>query len=373
MAKTLPCFLKECASEPLGTYTLSLHIAAIFIVLGVALLGTALPVIARSHPRWRIPDFGFLIGKTFGTGVILATGMSSACARLRSCDKSDRVRTISTGFVHMMSPAQDVLTSPCLSAEFNENYRAYAGMIALFSALTTHLIQTLAIQHFSTRKGRVKGSTAGDTGAVQAKVPDVASSSTESVNDVTASQTPGVRFDSLADHNYTLSKRADVRHSDDYGEHGQSEHLTVHRHWAENEDHRDSCGHAHASRRHSHSQAGPLPPRLSSAHAINDTTDSHYHTVELGALTTATNIHSDGCCDVDHLLLSHNHRQITAYVLELGIALHSLIIGLTLGVAADAEFLTLLVALSFHQFFEGFALSMTGIWISALGHGRYAL
>ena len=48
-----------------------------------------------------------------------------------------------------------------------------------------------------------------------------------------------------------------------------------------------------------------------------------------------------------------NHSSV--YLLELGIATHSVIIGVALGVAR-AEFDLLLIALVFHQFFEGIAL-----------------
>jgi zinc transporter 1/2/3 len=46
----------------------------------------------------------------------------------------------------------------------------------------------------------------------------------------------------------------------------------------------------------------------------------------------------------------------TAITLEFGTAIHSVLIGLTLGMATE-EFIPLLVAISFHQFFEGLALS----------------
>ncbi|KAJ8331057.1 hypothetical protein QVD99_001140 [Batrachochytrium dendrobatidis] len=55
-------------------------------------------------------------------------------------------------------------------------------------------------------------------------------------------------------------------------------------------------------------------------------------------------------------LMYGGEKQLVVYLLELGIASHSIIIGLTLGVATD-EFTTLLIALCFHQFFEGVALS----------------
>lgn len=48
-------------------------------------------------------------------------------------------------------------------------------------------------------------------------------------------------------------------------------------------------------------------------------------------------------------------HKISTYLLEFGIALHSVLIGVALGVTADT-FIVLLVALSFHQFFEGMAL-----------------
>eukprot|EP00898_Chlorokybus_atmophyticus_P001050 jgi/Chlat1/1946/Chrsp157S02258 len=53
-------------------------------------------------------------------------------------------------------------------------------------------------------------------------------------------------------------------------------------------------------------------------------------------------------------------RQSVTLVLEAGIAFHSVIIGIALGVST-AEFKTLLAALCVHQFFEGFALGATVI------------
>ncbi|KAJ1970437.1 hypothetical protein H4R34_006058 [Dimargaris verticillata] len=49
-------------------------------------------------------------------------------------------------------------------------------------------------------------------------------------------------------------------------------------------------------------------------------------------------------------------RRISTYMLEFGIALHSIFVGLSLGTADGTEFVTLLIALCFHQFFEGIAL-----------------
>ncbi|ORZ02479.1 Zinc/iron permease [Syncephalastrum racemosum] len=56
-------------------------------------------------------------------------------------------------------------------------------------------------------------------------------------------------------------------------------------------------------------------------------------------------------------------RNVGTLMLELGIVMHSIIIGITLANTGEDEFTTLLIALVFHQFFEGVAL---GTRINAL-------
>lgn len=75
--------------------------------------------------------------------------------------------------------------------------------------------------------------------------------------------------------------------------------------------------------------------------------------------------HHKDLADLEHthnLLLAHKQRrQVTVYILELGIATHSFIIGLALGVSRGSEMTALMIALAFHQFFEGMALSATAL------------
>lgn len=58
---------------------------------------------------------------------------------------------------------------------------------------------------------------------------------------------------------------------------------------------------------------------------------------------------------VDHHQGGPNNK-ITVVVMEVGILFHSILIGLTLVVAGDSFYRTLLVVIVFHQFFEGLAL-----------------
>lgn len=54
-----------------------------------------------------------------------------------------------------------------------------------------------------------------------------------------------------------------------------------------------------------------------------------------------------------------SHLQASIYALEFGVAAHSLVIGLALGVSSGEEVVPLVIALAFHQFFEGLALGST--------------
>lgn len=43
------------------------------------------------------------------------------------------------------------------------------------------------------------------------------------------------------------------------------------------------------------------------------------------------------------------HKHVSTYILELGISMHSVLIGVALGTTSNDEFITLLIALVFHQ------------------------
>lgn len=64
------------------------------------------------------------------------------------------------------------------------------------------------------------------------------------------------------------------------------------------------------------------------------------------------------------LLHAREEEAVAAFVLEGGLAVHSVIIGIALGIAEQAELVALIPALSFHQMFEGLAM---GSQIAAVG------
>ncbi|KAL0075963.1 Zinc/iron permease [Phycomyces blakesleeanus] len=84
----------------------------------------------------------------------------------------------------------------------------------------------------------------------------------------------------------------------------------------------------------------------------------HGHSHEIG------HVHSAGLLEDD----DQSFRNIGTLMLELGIVMHSIIIGITLANTGNDEFITLLIALVFHQFFEGVAL---GTRINDMNHSNW--
>jgi len=70
-----------------------------------------------------------------------------------------------------------------------------------------------------------------------------------------------------------------------------------------------------------------------------------------------------------HSLLLENKQVVSTYILQFSIIAHSLVIGADLGVTST-KILTLLIALTFHQFFEGIGL---GYRFAELRSGRFVI
>ncbi|KAI8848556.1 Zinc/iron permease, partial [Chytridium lagenaria] len=97
-------------------YDTKLHVMAMFVIMAVSSLGLFCLSLLKG-----VESLPFQCAKLFGGGVIFATA-----------------------FVHMLSPANELLTNPCLPTFFTETYTSTAAAIALFGALLTHLIQLFA-------------------------------------------------------------------------------------------------------------------------------------------------------------------------------------------------------------------------------------
>ncbi|KAK4056706.1 hypothetical protein OIO90_002258 [Microbotryomycetes sp. JL221] len=109
-----------CGSGSPYNGKLGLRIGAIFIILVTSLIGTLLPIVLRrAKSKFRVPEAAFQFVKYFGSGVIVATG-----------------------FIHLLAPAWDALTSECLTGAWTEY--DWAPAIAMMSVFAIFIVELIA-------------------------------------------------------------------------------------------------------------------------------------------------------------------------------------------------------------------------------------
>ncbi|KAK4485904.1 hypothetical protein RD792_008555 [Penstemon davidsonii] len=203
---------------------------------------------------------------------------------------------LATGFVHMLPDATSALTDSCLP-KFPWSKFPFSGFIAMMAALATLLADFVGTQYYERKQEK-------QSQLIRAESSDFVSESGSGIVQVET----------------TRGSTGKV-----FGE--------------ENDGAMHIVGmHAHAAHhRHNHSQEHGS----CDGHRREEDLHGHSHSHGLGG--------GDEDGGVRHIIVSQ--------VLELGIVSHSVIIGLSLGVSqSPCTVRPLIGALSFHQFFEGFAL-----------------
>ncbi|SGY23648.1 BQ5605_C019g08963 [Microbotryum silenes-dioicae] len=109
---------ESCAGPNTFNGKLDLRIASVFVILVTSLFGTLLPIVSRRLKS--VPDVAYRIVKYFGSGVIIATA-----------------------FIHLLAPAWDALTSPCLQYGVWVEYD-WAPAIAMISMFSLFLVELVA-------------------------------------------------------------------------------------------------------------------------------------------------------------------------------------------------------------------------------------
>ncbi|KAF0693012.1 Aste57867_15961 [Aphanomyces stellatus] len=228
--------LSSCGAVSIKSedYDTNLHVASVFIILGVSLLGALLPVLAARLSFFRafLPYMRLL--NALGVGVI-----------------------ISTSLVHMLPPGIDALDDPCL----NLSYDNLALVIAVVTLLCMQILETELVVWLS---------------PPQSLEP-------------TASD-----FDILSPVHSPLSSIMECN-----------------------------------SKTQQHLDDGPKP---------------HHHHHHHRQPTFVSDQRSPLA------------KQMNVVLFEASVAIHSILIGVDMGVASGPTFRTLLVAICFHQFFEGVAV-----------------
>ncbi|XP_022750092.1 zinc transporter 4, chloroplastic-like isoform X2 [Durio zibethinus] len=206
---------------------------------------------------------------------------------------------LATGFVHMLSAGTDALTDPCLP-KYPWSKFPFSGFFAMIASLITLLVDFVGTQYYEKKQGLARGKTE-EQGRVESLEAD---SESAIVPVVEGKDWNGKVFgEEEGGGMHIVGMHAHAAHHRHSHPHGQ-----------------DGCDGLLRSRGHEH---------------------DHGHEHGFGG--------GDADNGVRHVVVSQ--------ILELGIVSHSVIIGLSLGVSqSPCTIRPLIAALSFHQFFEGFAL-----------------
>ncbi|OBR09292.1 ZIP Zinc transporter [Colletotrichum higginsianum IMI 349063] len=99
-------------------YDVGLHVAGLFLVLAFSIFGAGFPVMAKKVKWLKVPPKVFFACKHFGTGVLIATA-----------------------FVHLLPTAFGNLMNPCLPDLFTDDYPPLPGAIMMASMFMLFTIE----------------------------------------------------------------------------------------------------------------------------------------------------------------------------------------------------------------------------------------
>ncbi|KAI0532251.1 zip family zinc transporter [Xylaria digitata] len=307
-----------CGSGDRGAYDTPLHVFALVLILALSTLACGFPLLSRqtsSKGSHRANTIIFL-SQHFGTGVLIATA-----------------------FVHLLPTAFVSLTDPCLPDFFTSRYQPTAGLVAMISALIV-----VTLESYLTTRGAGHTHTHNHGWDSEDEGPEDGAH--------LKSQTNG----GFAAKRITNHRPADIALDDV----GASRGLMT--------------------------DVSPLPevtptavapqengkksfvPNKDMHHDDDDDVDDDLD-LNLNELDPATNDHTQPLTNPSHQRVSETglsqepltpeeqkRRMLQCMLLEAGILFHSIFIGMAVSVATGPPFVVFLVAIAFHQTFEGLAL-----------------
>ncbi|KAI5846912.1 Zinc/iron permease [Tricharina praecox] len=337
-----------CGGKTDGVYNLPLHVLALFIILAVSVLACSFPLVVKKAPQLRVPHYFLFLSRHFGTGVLIATA-----------------------FVHLLPTAFTSLTDPCLPKFWNEGYPAMAGLIAMASVFVVVSIEMF----FSTMNGGAMGGCHGGPSAgYEVLTPTTASfghrrgaSSASAASFTNGGRNPPSE---------AIRPVRRTRRSNSIGSQLQRIELS-----ADVLQYDEAC---------SDGEDSPDPE----AHHKSDYEDDDADSDDANEVTELRSLNSNGqkmSTSAGHTRrpgggrLTEEQQQkknlLQVMLLEAGILFHSVFIGMALSVATGSNFIVLLIAITFHQTFEGLALGsrIAGItafakdspkpWLMCLAYG----
>lgn len=300
------------------------RISSIFVILVCGSFGALFPVLCSKYSQIKVPPVFFFCAKYFGSGVIIATSL-----------------------VHLLQPANEALSQPCLG-QWNDY--PYAFGICLFMVFFMFAVELVCFNMFGHQ-----GHNHGPIGLAGMGVPD----ETTTASGAAAVKSGNLHRDNLNSNAIGTLDQSNVHmHADpnsnpnccDTEDTLEKTELDDNYTKTRDIDNRTSDSNSHdlslADDKEKRAQTGPVPLAALDPLAPKD----HYGHCDEHVDPADVDLENS-----DMGLETYGAQLISIFVLEFGIIFHSVFIGLTLAVSGE-EFKDLYIVLVFHQMFEGFGL-----------------
>lgn len=303
----------ECGTKGgRGSYNTPLHVFALVLILTLSTAACSFPIIVRRFPKIPVPHQFLFLSRHFGTGVLIATA-----------------------FVHLLPTAFESLTDPCLPYIWSRGYTAMPGLIAMVSVFTV-----VGIEMFFASKG-----------AGHVHSADYERMGGE--DDAAATRPGHKRNNSYARYrSESLGSTAN----------GRGNHNIIGLRDMEQEPKPDAAPRSGPNGRPASDDEDDSESDLNlDLDELADPMDADESRLLSRPNTRKRTHHSHDPLDLtqhtpEMTEAQHKKQLLQCLLLEAGILFHSVFIGMAVSVATGTSFVVLLVAISFHQTFEGFAL-----------------
>ncbi|PHH76720.1 hypothetical protein CDD82_3872 [Ophiocordyceps australis] len=304
----------QCGSNRTGWYDTVAHVFALLLILTLSTLACGFPLISRRTTTGKRQKTIIFYCQHAGTGVLLATA-----------------------FVHLLPTAFESLTDPCLPHFFSKGYKPLPGLVAMVSAIIV-----VGVESYLTERG---------AGHSHSHAHGFFEDADETNNDGhlhhvdfdTASSVPGLAIRRPSSHRPTNISVDDLDMTQGLvaGVSPLPESTPVH------------AQHKVATSEQGDGDDSDLELEMNE---LDPSTASNGHEGSYSHLAKANGRQAESS-DLPVQTPEGQKRQLLqCLLLEAGILFHSVFIGMAISVATGPAFVVFLVAISFHQSFEGLAL-----------------
>ncbi|KAI1802988.1 Zinc/iron permease [Daldinia bambusicola] len=307
-----------CGSGERGAYNTALHVFALFLILTLSTLACGFPLFSRQSSKSRRAHTIVFLSQHFGTGVLLATA-----------------------FVHLLPTAFMSLTDPCLPYAFSEGYQPMAGLVAMVSVLVV-----VALESYLTTRGAGHSHShnhgwSSDDEEVQEEDKNAATNGGLSARRVASHRPADI---ALGDMSASRGLMADVSPLP------ESTPIVVSPPNKKPFDGKDN-GHNDDS---DDNDDDDLDLNLNE---LDPTAEEDSQPLARPNGNAHRRHHSESAISQGPLTPEEQKRlMLQCMLLEAGILFHSVFIGMAVSVATGPPFVVFLIAIAFHQTFEGLAL-----------------